>query len=613
MPRSLRQPIRAPARHLCALLAMLSQLLWPMGARADVEVEVRGVADNIRSNVLAFLSIERYKQADDLSAQTLERLQNRIDREVRAALRPFGYYDPTVTSDVQRGSSERDWRVTVDIEPGDAVLVRGVDVKVTGPGATDAVFRRIVDTPPIRDGQQLQHAAYEELKGSLQRAAATYGYLDARLVRNELLVDPPSLTASVQLELDTGVRYRFGATAIDQNSIDNALLRRYLRYEQDEPYDANELLRTQFALDDSQYFSTVEVLPEERDRETHIVPVSIHAKAAQRHRYSFGVGYGTDTEARGTVTWENRRVNMRGHRFRTEVRAAARTKSLSARYLVPIGDPAVEKLLFEFNDRSEDFADLSTNSLDFRPSITQVRGRWQRELFTIATRTTSDSANRSVTDTLLIPGISLALVPRGYLGEALFGRELYAELRGSQSSLGSDSDFVQIRARAERVFDLAPRWHVVGRIEIGATAVARFSELPGSQRFFAGGDRSVRGFGFNQLSPLTPIIDPVTRLQSVDPVTGELRFEKLGGKHLLAGSAELVRDLPRNFSVAAFADFGNAFDKFGDPIEYAVGIGVRYRLPVVTVGIDIAQAITTPAGEATRPGPRFHINFSPKL
>ncbi|HRX89741.1 MAG TPA: hypothetical protein P5528_09870, partial [Steroidobacteraceae bacterium] len=63
MPRSLRQPIRAPARHLCALLAMLSQLLWPMGARADVEVEVRGVADNIRSNVLAFLSIELYKQA----------------------------------------------------------------------------------------------------------------------------------------------------------------------------------------------------------------------------------------------------------------------------------------------------------------------------------------------------------------------------------------------------------------------------------------------------------------------------------------------------------------------------------------------------------------------
>ncbi|MBK6599829.1 MAG: BamA/TamA family outer membrane protein [Proteobacteria bacterium] len=580
-----------------------------------MQVDVRGLPEEIRDNVMVFLSVERYKKADDLSAQTLERLQNRIDREVKAALKPFGLYAPEVKSEVARSgnNSDRDWRVTVTVEPGPAVMVGQVDVKVTGPGATDPVFRRILDTPPIRRGDQLSHPAYESLKGSLQRAAANYGYLDATMVRNELLVDPPQLTASVALEIDTGARYRFGATSIEQDVIDEVLVRRYLRYTQDEPFDATELLRTQFALDDSQYFSTVEVLPEERDREQHIVPISIQAEAARRHRYSFGVGYGTDTEARGTVTWENRRINARGHRFRTEIRAAARTKSLSARYLIPIGDPAVEKLLFELNDRSEDFADLQTNSLDFRPSITHVRGRWQRELFTIATRTTSDSANLNLTDTLLIPGISYALVPRGYLGEALFGRELYAELRGSQSSLGSDSDFLQVRAPAERVFDIAPGWHVVGRIEVGATAVGEFSQLPGSQRFFAGGDRSVRGFGFNQLSPLTPIIDPLSGLQALDPVSGEPLFEKLGGKHLLAGSTELVRDLPRNFAVALFADFGNAFDKFGDPIEYAVGLGIRYRLPVVTVGIDIAQALTTPAGDGTRPGPRFHINFSPKL
>ncbi|MEZ5475500.1 MAG: BamA/TamA family outer membrane protein [Steroidobacteraceae bacterium] len=586
---------------------------WANTARADVEVDVRGVPEEIRSNILAFLSVERYKKADDLSPQTLERLQNRIDREVRSAVRPFGYYDPQVVSKVTRIDSDRDWRVAVTVELGAAVMVTAVDVQVSGPGATDPVFRRIVDSPTIVRGAQLSHAAYETLKGNLQRAAVNFGYFDARLTRNELLVDPPRLTASVHLELDTGARYRFGATTIEQDVIDNTLVRRYLRYSQDEPFDASELLRTQFALDDSQYFSTVEVLPGERDREAHVVPIAIRAEAARRNRYSMGFGYGTDTEARGTVTWENRRINNRGHRFRTEIRGAALTRSLSARYLIPIGDPAVEKLLFELNDRREDFADLRTNSLDFRPSITQVRGRWQRELFTIATRTTSESANRTVTDRLLIPGISLALVPRGYLGEALFGREIYLELRGSHSALGSDSNFVQLRAHTERVFDVGSRWHVVSRLEIGTTAVARFSELPGSQRFFAGGDRSVRGFGFNQLSPLTPVIDPVTGVQAVDPATGDPQFEKLGGKHLVAGSVELVRDLPRNFAVAAFTDFGNAFDKFGDPIEMSVGIGIRYRLPIVTVGIDIAQALTTPAGAATRPGPRFHINFSPKL
>ena len=42
-------------------------------------------------------------------------------------------------------------------------------------------------------------------------------------------------------------------------------------------------------------------------------------------------------------------------------------------------------------------------------------------------------------------------------------------------------------------------------------------------------------------------------------------------------------------------------------------VGVRFRLPVVSVGIDVAQALTTPAGSNEPPGPRLHLNFSPKL
>src|SRR5207249_8899236 len=61
-----------------------------------------------------------------------------------------------------------------------------------------------------------------------------------------------------------------------------------------------QVLRTQFALDDSQYFSNLEVLPAEPDRTTRIVLVNIHADPSRRHHYSFGPGYATDTGARGT-------------------------------------------------------------------------------------------------------------------------------------------------------------------------------------------------------------------------------------------------------------------------------------------------------------------------
>ncbi|MGH8322173.1 MAG: BamA/TamA family outer membrane protein, partial [Steroidobacteraceae bacterium] len=80
-----------------------------------------------------------------------------------------------------------------------------------------------------------------------------------------------------------------------------------------------------------------------------------------------------------------------------------------------------------------------------------------------------------------------------------------------------------------------------------------------------------------------------------------------GGKDLIAGTVEVIRDLPRNFGIATFFDYGNAFNHIGDGLEYSAGVGFRVRLPVVTLGIDVAQPLSRSGG------PRLHINFSPKL
>lgn len=579
-----------------ATLAAACLLLGVMPARANVEIEIRGVDDELRTNVLAYLSLDRYRKTE-LGAEMIERLHNRVEREVAAALKPFGYYAPTTRAEL-RDLGNGDWRVMLDIDPGQPVIMERVDVRVTGPGASDPLFQRITSNLPLHPGERLSHSAYEKIKGDLQRTASNYGYLDARMLKSELRVDPETHTAQATLEFETGSRYRFGPTTIEQSVIDDTLVRRYMRYEQDEPFDMTELLRTQFALDDSQYFSTVEVLPGNPDREAHIVPISIEADANRRHRYSFGAGYGTDTNVRGTLQWEDRRINSRGHRFNVELRASQPQKTLQSHYIVPIGDPALEKLAFETTYEQEELADLDTEDFRFEPSITQVSGRWQWVYFVTAANTTTRFEDRSRTDNLLIPGISVATIPQGYLGEALFSRALYAQLRGSHHVFGSDSDFLQIDIQTERVFDVTQKWHLLLRGEVGASLVAEFSELPGTVRFFAGGDRSVRGFGYNELSPVQVLKNP----------DGSERTIRVGGRHLLTGTVEVVRDLPRSFGVAAFFDFGNAFDKFGDPLEYSAGLGFRWRLPVVTLGVDVAQ----PLSESGL-GPRLHINFSPKL
>jgi translocation and assembly module TamA len=590
----------APSLSRRFLVAMA--LLCSAPALANIEIDIHGIdEEEIRANVLVYLSFDRYRTSDSLSDDTVERLHDRVEREVRAALKPFGYYAPTVRSKLDKHGA-KDWRVSIDIEPGAPIVMESINIAVHGPGADDPLFARIAANPPLHRGDRLSHAAYEKIKGDLQRTAATYGYLEARMLRNELLVDTEKHTASAVLEIETGERYRFGATHIEQDAIDERLVRRYIRYSENEPYDLTQLLRTQFALDDSQYFASVEVLPGEADRATRIVPISIRAEVNRRFRYSFGLGYGTDTQERGTATWEDRRVNRRGHHFSMELEAATVAQSLKSRYVVPIGDPALEKLSFELTAEQRKLADLDTRSFDFEPSITQVRGRWQWVWFVTATRTTTESALENRTDTLLIPGVNLASIPQGYLGEALFSRGFFAELRGSHSLFGSDSDFLQLRVQAERAFDLNPRWHLLLRGDLGASLVAHFSELPGSVRFFAGGDRSVRGFGYNDLSPTQDV--------TVKDADGNdvVQTIKVGGKHLFTSTVEIVRDLPRHLGIAVFADAGNAFDKFGDPLEYSAGVGIRWRLPVVTLGIDVAQPLSEPGV-----GPRLHINFSPKL
>jgi hypothetical protein len=85
-------------KHFRAALILMCLIASPL-VRANVTVEIHGVEDELRTNVLAYLSFERYKKTTDLSADTIERLHDRVEREVQSALRPFGYYEPKVHSD----------------------------------------------------------------------------------------------------------------------------------------------------------------------------------------------------------------------------------------------------------------------------------------------------------------------------------------------------------------------------------------------------------------------------------------------------------------------------------------------------------------------------------
>src|SRR3954469_11668290 len=147
-------------RIYAATLLTLGLALLAGRATAGINVEVRGVEDDLKLNVLAYLSFERYKNSKELTKDFVERLQERSEREVRSALRPFGYYEPTVTSEVvpENKAGDQDYKVTINVAPGEPVVVDNVYVRVTGPGADDNVFTNLTRDPPIRKGERLNHS-----------------------------------------------------------------------------------------------------------------------------------------------------------------------------------------------------------------------------------------------------------------------------------------------------------------------------------------------------------------------------------------------------------------------------------------------------------------------
>jgi translocation and assembly module TamA len=581
---------------LAAGAALCLALAWSP-AQASIRVELQGVDGAVRDNVFAYLSLKRYATLDDLTADVVERIYQRGAGEIADALKPFGYYQPTVTGSLKAEGSN--WVAEFVVAPGPPVVLTDASVTLTGPGADEPFLRELLDAHPLLPGSQLNHATYDRLRDELQRRATANGYLDAHFTANELLVDPAALKATASLALETGRRYRFGEVIIDQDAIDGNLVKRLLRFHAGDWYDSMALLRTQFALDDTRYFQMVVVLPGDRDSEQLTVPVHIDARRNDRHKYTIGAGYDTDFGARARITWDDRLLNRRGHRLHLETVVSQRAQSATATYIVPIGDPALEKAQVDLSGSDSSLADVQVKSIDLRPSVTRVHGRWQHVSFVDFLRTESRAGGVLSSDTLIVPGVSIAPLPPAFLGDAAgvgIGHGLFAEVLGSFAGLGSRSTFLRLHVRDDWRVPLDRRWHLLFRAELGATAVRDFNELPTQYRFFAGGDRSVRGFSFNSLSPETVV--PATQ-------TTAAQLLRTGGKHLAVASVELERDLPRGFAVAVFADAGNAFNRFGDPLEFAAGIGVRYKLPFVSVGLDIAQPLSRNGS------PRLHLNISP--
>ncbi len=134
----------------------------------------------------------------------------------------------------------------------------------------------------------------------------------------------------------------------------------------------------------------------------------------------------------------------------------------------------------------------------------------------------------------------------------------------------------------------------------GQTVTQTVSDLPASERFFAGGDTTVRGFTLD-------------RLGRPDTIASD-GFPK-GGHGLVVLNAELRTPVRGGLSAVSFLDVGNVFLHVNDinlgQLRAAVGAGLRYRSPIGPIRVDFGIKLDRrplPNGTLERPT-ALHISL----
>jgi translocation and assembly module TamA len=572
------------------LLALALGAGLAQGAAPRLAVEVEGLEGEARDNVLAFLSIQQYRDSAELSDASVERLHARAPDEVRAALRPLGYYRPKVEASL--AEVEGGWRARYLIAPGEPVRFAGFDVAVGGPGRDAAGFARAIEGSPLELGAPARHADYEALKRALLAAAEDDGYLEARFATSALEVDPAAGTARVRLALETGERTFFGEVTFDQSVVSPELLARYVEIRAGEPYSVRRLLELQYALNDSDYFRLVDVAPQREAIDAQRrVPIVVRLTARERQRWTFGFGYGTDTGPRGSIGYEDRRLNAAGHRGSVELSDSEVKTEVTFRYTIPLARPASERLGFEAKLVEEDLGDTQSRRQQLGASLSKTFGALRQVSYMSYDQERSDlPSGPDLRSSLLVGGTTFSQRRSDSPLYATRGYRWSFDAHGAHDSLLSDLTFLQYRVEGKAIWPLDDRSRLLVRGEYARSLFAALDALPTSQRLFAGGDQSVRGYGYDSLGDTD--------------VDGKV----IGGTRMFSAGVEVDRMFSERWGAAAFVDLGDASASSSLSPKVGAGVGLRWRSPIGLLRLDVGWALDSDIG-----GWHLHFAIGPEL
>jgi len=557
---------------LCIILvffACTSQLF----AAETLVVTVTGVEGKAYQNVLSRLRIYRLSQRDEIAGQMeVKRLHRLAHQDIKTALAPYGYHSATVASDLVE--TENGWRASYDVDPGRQVHITEVSVSIVGEGSSALAPPGAIIYTALREGEPLNHPLYEQEKSRLLRELRDLGFLSAAFKVQNIKVDRSDYSARIELVLDTGPAFLFGEISSDQNVIDADLFYRFIAFESGDKFTSTLLPELQRTLYRTGYFRRVSVIPEISEENAPHVPVLVSAEASDSATsVSLGVGYATDTGVNVRLDYQNRLLNRYGHSGFSSLLLGDQRSMVQFKYRVPGPDPrhtfytgtgGWNRELWE-DTETEKFSTGISYGYDNSPHFGALSLQYFDEDFQIGA--TSGSGR------FLLPGLNASLAIADALVNTERGGRVTIDIEGASSELFSDATFAKLRLSGQAIVSPLQKWRLISRGSVGTILVDSIDDIPPSLRFYAGGEKSVRGYKYRTLGP--------------QDSSGSI----VGGRVLLTGSISLERQVFEFGRVSAFFDIGNAMDDWKVDLVRGVGVGIGMALPFGQIKLDLAYPL----------------------
>ncbi|MBB1314462.1 autotransporter assembly complex family protein [Aliivibrio sp. SR45-2] len=547
---------------------------------AETELDIEGLEGPLLSNVEAYIS---GIPEEDYSVSL--RFQARLEESTTDALKALGYYQPVITFTIEGEKSDHTLIMTV--EEGQPVVIYVSDIIITGEAKNDIDFTNAVDNSGLNLGQVLNHGRYESLKSTLQNLALRKGYFDGEFSVNRLEVAPGRHQAMVRLHYDSGKRYSFGETTIDGSQVEEKRVRSIIPFEPGDPYLASLVGDLNQSLSNTEWFSSVYVEPDlDAVGETHQLPMKVHVSPQVRNQLETSIGYSTDVGARGKIRWKKPWLNKYGHSLDTALSISKPEQEATISYKIPLEQVLKDYYIVKYGLKNVDNRDTDSleSNLAFERHWVYDSG-WHRTIYTRFLYEEFTQGIQDGTAWLVLPGISFSKSRTRGGTMPMWGDKKAFTIEGTDEALTSDVRMLRLQAQGAIVRSIGENHRGVARADIGAIYTDDFYKLPPSIRFFAGGDNSIRGYGYEEVSPKDS--------------SGYLT----GGQFMATTSLEYQYRVVGNWWLATFIDYGDAWITTPD-WKTGAGLGIRWASPVGPVRLDFAW------GFDAEPGDEFKIHFT---